>query len=187
MLKHILFYFLILSVGDAASAKNAPKFSLKESNLIEVPYIAGNKKSDRQLMLFLTFGCDFCYDSLKQLANYVQKHKNIGVRVFFFAQNKVDEEKIKYILACSDLNQLLQVYQLISKVKKPLADKKFNIFLAENKQLKNNIELQAKSAHLYEQKMKEEFFKNKVDKAPTWIVDEMVIEGFVEDFEKVVG
>ena len=181
-----------VDVGINKAAMLKTNVRVKQDDAIHVPYVydaAPGVPVCKEVNLFLSFDCHFCKESLQALADYLKKKPVVRAKLYFFTQEEEDKEKIHYLLAADgDLELISHMCQILLYERDGVKSKKFSQFLKEHAKVQENYQKNRAIYAIYRAAMQKKFFKARVDKTPTWVINEIVmIEGPVDDLAEVMA
>lgn len=142
-----------------------------------------------EVCLYLSFDCHFCKESLQELASYIAKKPKARVKIYYFTQVEEDKEKILYLLAVGNdiklIAELAHMFSYIDDIKK---DKRFGKYLKTHENVAKLYEQTREKNSKYLHSMQRKFFKMRVDKTPTWIINDIIfIEGPIDNLAEIMS
>ena len=168
-------------------------FNYSKTVTSKTPYIYSSScENVNKIELFLTLDCNFCYQALEQLANYLSSYLSslpkIDVRIYFFATKKGDEEKILYILAAeNNIGYIIKLMQLFKKEPNLKKNKLFQEFLTQHPEINENLEKNIKTYKQYIKYIQKKFEQMNISYAPAWVVNnENYIYGAIENLPAIL-
>ena len=170
----------------SATLHGKPKIIKRDDG---IPSIYDSGIGSHEVCLYLSFDCHFCKESLQELAGYIAKKPKARVKIYFFTQVEEDKEKILYLLAVgSDIKLIAELAHMFSYIDDINKDKRFKKYLKTHENVARLYEQTKEKNSKYLHSMQRKFFKMKVDKTPTWIINDIIfIEGPIDNLAEIMS
>ena len=139
---------------------------------------------DKKVRLFLSTSCHHCSEALEKLIKIINQKRKFNAKIYFFSNDDTETLQLcKFFLAArSDLNLVKELMKMCMKYN----FKTIKTFAENHPTIKSELEKSKVEIDLWLKTSKKSFDNNKVERTPTWIINEKRIEVIPDNIEKTL-